>query len=233
MNRKIRLASIALLSAMASLGVATAQQLTESFDATFPPTNWLVRNQSQSIGSNPNCWNQFTGTTPWATHTGAGQTGANFNCSANADTISGWLITPHLTAIQNGNQISFWTRTANPPTTFPDRMEVRLCVDTTPDSCGAAGSSGALSTDVGGFTTLETTINPSLVTSGAGAYPTTFTQFTVTLSGLPAGPNAGRFAFRYFVTNAGPLGANSNIISIDDVLVTDTTPVELMSYEID
>ncbi|HEV7669253.1 MAG TPA: choice-of-anchor J domain-containing protein [Thermoanaerobaculia bacterium] len=231
MNRKIRLASIVLLSAVASLGVAAAQQMNEGFEGAFPPTGWLVRNQSQSIGTNTTCWNLFTAT-PWAPHGGVNHTGANFNCTANADTISGWLITKQLTALQNGNQISFWTRTANAPTQFPDRLEVRQCIDTTPDSCGAAGSSGATSADVGSFTTLLTTVNPSLVTSGAGAYPTVFTQFSVTLSGLPAGPNAGRFAFRYFVNDAGPLGNNSNIISIDDVVVTDTTPVELMSFEV-
>jgi hypothetical protein len=109
-------------------------------------------------------------------------------------------------------------------------MEVRLCLDTTPDSCGAAGSTGATSTDVGSFTTLLTSVNPTLV---LGVYPTTYTQFSVTLSGLPAGPNAGRIAFRYFVTSGGPSGANSDIISLDDVVVTDTVPVELMSFQVE
>jgi hypothetical protein len=229
MNRRVRLASIALFSVMASLGVATAQQLTESFDATFPPTGWLVRNQSQSIGTNPNCWNQFTGTTPWATHTGAGQTGANFNCAGGADTISGWLISAPIANFQNGNQISFWTRTAT-ASGFPDRLEVRICLDVAAGSCGLAGSTGATFTDVGSFTTLIRTINPALA---VGGYPEVFTLFTDTLSGLPAGPNPGRVAFRYFVTSGGPAGANANIISIDDVVVTATTPVELMSYEVD
>jgi hypothetical protein len=47
-------------------------------------------------------------------------------------------------------------------------------------------------------------------------YPTTFTQFVGTISGLPS-RTLGRFAFRYYVTNGGPSGANSDIISIDDV----------------
>jgi hypothetical protein len=37
-----------------------------------------------------------------------------------------------------------------------------------------------------------------------------------TLSGLN-GPESGRFAFRYNVTDAGPLGANSNYIGVDTV----------------
>lgn len=208
---------------------AHAQQLNEGFEGTFPPTNWQVRNQSTTIGTNTNCWNLFTGTTPWASHGGAQHTGANFNCTTGANTISGWLITSQMTNLQNGNQVTFWTRKAATDS-FADRMEVRLCLDTTPDSCGAAGSTGATATDVGGFTTLVTSVNPTLV---LGVYPTTYTQFTATLSGLPAGPNAGRLAFRYFVTNGGPSGANSDIISLDDVVVTNTVPVELMSFQVE
>src|SRR5205085_11413703 len=66
-------------------------------------------------------------------------------------------------------------------------------------------------TDVGDFTTLLLDINPTLVT---GVYPTVYTQFTVTITGVPA-LTTGRLAFRYFVTNGGPSGANSDIISID------------------
>ncbi len=93
-----------------------------------------------------------------------------------------------------------------------------------------ATSTGTGDAAVGDFTTLLLTVNPTLV---LGVYPTVYTQFTATISGLGAGPNPGRIAFRYFVTSGGPSGANSDIISIDDVLVTDTVPVELMSYEID
>jgi hypothetical protein len=40
-------------------------------------------------------------------------------------------------------------------------------------------------------------------------------------------------AFRCFVTNGGPSGANSDILSIDDVVVTDTLPVGLPSFQVD
>lgn len=214
---------------MLAVGAAEAQQINEGFEGAFPPTGWIVRNQSTTIGTNTNCWNQFTGATPWVSHGGTNQTGANFNCTTGANTISGWLISSQLTALQNGNDVSFWTRKADTDT-FPDRLEVRLCLDGAPDSCGLATSTGATSTDVGSFTTLLLSVNPTLIT---GVYPVTYTQFTVTLAGLPAGLNAGRIAFRYFVTSGGPSGANSDIISIDDVLVTDTTPVELMSFSVE
>lgn len=224
-----KVAFMGTLLLLGGLAAAEAQQLTQDFElVTFPPTGWIVRNQSTTIGTNTACWNRFTGATPWTPHGGTGQAGANFNCTTGANTISGWLLSSQMTALQNGNQVTFWTRKATPaPTDFPDRLELRLCLDTTPDSCGAAGSTGAGDAAVGNFTTLLLSVNPTLV---AGGYPLTYTQFSATLSGLPAGLNAGRIAFRYFVTSGGPAGANSDIIAIDDVGVT---PVELMEFSVD
>lgn len=235
MTSKQRLSLIALFAAVLCLGAvaAQAQQLSEGFEAATWPSpgddgTWIIRNQSTTIGTNTTCWNRFT-TTPWAPHTGVGHAGGNFNCTSGTNTISGWAISKQLSALQNGNQVTFWTRKASPDT-FPDRLELRLCLDGAPGSCGLAGSTGATATDVGSFTTLLVSVNPTLVT---GVYPTVFTQFSATLSGLPAGPNAGRIAFRYFVTNGGPSGANSDIMSIDDVIVTNTVPVELMTFEVE
>jgi len=244
MTSKRRLCLIVLFAAVLCLGslAAQAQQLSEGFEsATFPTGDdgpWLVRNQSTTIGTNTQCWNRFTipcctptagAMEPWVAHGGSSHAGANFNCTSGTNTISGWLISKQLSALQNGNQVTFWTRKASPDT-FPDRLELRLCLDGAPGSCGLAGSTGATATDVGTFTTLLVSVNPTLIT---GVYPTVFTQFSATLSGLPAGPNAGRIAFRYFVTNGGPSGANSDIMSIDDVIVTNTVPVELMTFDVE
>ena len=76
---------------------------------------------------------------------------------------------------------------------------------------------GTLPADVGDFTTLLLDINPTLVVSG---YPDVWTQYTITLSGLPPAAS-GRIAWRYFVTSGGPSGANSNYIGIDTVEYTD------------
>jgi hypothetical protein len=225
-RRHVLAALFALLVLVAGFGAAEAQPFAEGFElVTFPPTGWIARNQSTVIGTNTQCWNRFT-TTPWAPQAGVGHSGANFNCTSGNNTISGWLLSSQLTNLQNGQTWSFWTRKAATDT-FPDRLQVRLCLDGAPDSCGAAGSTGATSTDVGSFTTLLVDINPTLVT---GVYPTTFTQFSGVFAGLPAGPNAGRIAFRYFVTSGGPSGANSDIISIDTV---DITPVELLDFSIE
>lgn len=186
---------------------------TEGFEAvTFPPTGWAVQNLSSPVGTNTQCWNRFT-TTPWAPQTGVGHAGANFNCTGpTTGTISGWLFGP-VTTFTNGDQIRFWTR-KGATDTFPDRLELRLSLN------GASTNAGATATSVGDFTTLLVSVNPTLVT---GVYPTTFTQFTGTISGLGT-PTSGRFAFRYFVTNGGPSGANSDIISIDTVQFVEAVP---------
>ena len=185
---------------------------TEGFEAvTFPPTGWAVQNLSSPIGTNTQCWNRFT-TTPWAPQTGVGHAGANFNCTAGTGTISGWLFGP-VTTFTNGDQIRFWTR-KNAPDSFPDRLELRLSLN------GASTNAGATATSVGDFTTVLVSVNPTLVT---GVYPTTFTQFTGTITGLST-PTSGRFAFRYFVTNGGPTGVNSDLLSIDTVQFVEAVP---------
>ena len=78
---------------------------------------------------------------------------------------------------------------------------------------GASSNLGVTANDVGDFTTLLLDINPTLTTTG---YPSTWTQFSATVTGL-GGPTTGRFAFRYFTPNGGPSGANSDYIGIDTV----------------
>src|SRR5262249_4696850 len=98
------------------------------------------------------------------------------------------------------------------------RLEVRLC---TADPCTNVGTS---ETDTGDFGTLLLTINPNLETggdpTGQNGYPDEWTQFT--LSGLPSSGN-WRIAFRYFVTDAGLFGDNSDIIGIDRVVIDNGT----------
>lgn len=100
--------------------------------------------------------------------------------------------------------MSFWTRGPT-GSTFPDRLEVRY------STAGASTNVGTLATDVGDFTNLALEINPTL---SLGGYPQIWTQFTLDATDITAGAT-GRIAFRYFVTNAGPTGANSDYIGID------------------
>jgi hypothetical protein len=106
--------------------------------------------------------------------------------------------------------ITFYTRKYDVGTDYPDRLEVRLSTN------GASTNVGTGAGAFGDFSTLLLSINPTLV---VGGYPRQWTQYTITISGLPA-PSSGRMAFRYFVTNGGPTGANSDYIGIDEYRYT-------------
>ncbi len=171
------------------------------------PPGWTTSNQSTAVGltdvfqGDTNRFSAFDGTpTSYA--------GMNFNATANtagADTISLWLITPPI-RVGNGGSWSFHTRTQS-VVQFPDRLEVRFSDNGTTCSPGTGPAS------VGDFTHLLTTINPSLTLVG---YPTVWTKYQGLFSGA-ASSGIGCLAFRYFVTNGGPAGVNSDYIGIDRV----------------
>jgi uncharacterized repeat protein (TIGR01451 family) len=201
---------MAFAAALLAASPAPAQQLTEAFDAGVPGA-WTVTNNSAPAGSTT--W--FTGNSVvFPAQAGAGYTAANFNAAGFGGAISDWLISPALTNLQNGEVLTFWTRTeASAPA--PDSMEVRLSLN------GVSTNVGATSASVGDFTTLLVAINPALT---AGGYPSSWTQFTVTLSGLPAGVNAGRIAFRYVIPDTSTSG---DYIGLDTLNLTSPPPVDL------
>ncbi|NUM46156.1 MAG: DUF4397 domain-containing protein [Anaerolineales bacterium] len=176
----------------------------EGFDDITNLPGWFTQNNSNPLGTST--WFQGNDTV-FPAHVGAptAYIGANFNNTAGVGTISNWLLTPEL-SLSNGDTFSFWTRTAT-GSIWPDRLQVRL------STAGASTNVGSGAEDVGDFATVLLDINPTLV---AGGYPETWTQYSVVLSGLPNG-TTGRLAFRYYVTNGGPSGSNSNYIGIDTV----------------
>lgn len=197
-----------------------AQSYTQNFDdiTTLAGDGWVIQNNSTPVGSLG--WFQGTATTatptpgPFNSYNGATNSyiAANFNSTGNTGTISNWLITPNRT-LRNGDVFTFYTRkpTINAgQTDYPDRLEVRMSTN------GASTNVGAGAPAVGDFTTLLLSINPTLV---ANIYPQVWTQYNITVSGLPA-PTSGRIAFRYFVTGAGAFGTNSDYIGIDNVVYT-------------
>jgi hypothetical protein len=135
--------------------------------------------------------------------------GANFNNTAGVGIISNWLMTPEL-HLTNSSVLAFWTRIAIGGGLCPDRLEVRLSTE------GGSVDVGGTSDSVGDFDTLLLSVNPDL--NGVD-YPEEWTRFAITLANVPIG-TTGRIAFRYFVTNGGPSGANSNYIGIDTVSYT-------------
>lgn len=210
------------LAAFASFSFsAGAQAFTQGFDVMVPlPTGWAQQNLSTPVGMIPN-WIQGDNTI-FPAQNGATNSYAacSFQSISGAGTISNWLFTPTVT-LSNGDVLTFYTRSVA-GSTFPDRMQVRMSTN------GASVNVGATSTSVGDFTTLLLDINSGLA---VGGYPVVWTQFTITLSGLGA-PVSGRFAFRYFVTNGGPSGSNSDYIGLDNVVYTPngSMPITLTDF---
>ena len=126
--------------------------------------------------------------------------------STNTGTISNWLITPTVN-VQDGDVVTFYTRKGTDGTTdYPDRLELRYSSAATT----VVPSTGP--TDVGSFTNLGVSVNPNQAVGFV--YPQTWTQYTFNITGVGSTPVPVKFAFRYFVTSAGPSGTNSDIIGI-------------------
>jgi len=205
--------SIAIFGLWFAVGVGNvnAQSFSEDF-ATVPPTGWAVQNNSQPLGTRG--WFQGD-TTVFPAQSGATNSyiAANFDNTGSIGTISNWLFPPSRT-FRNGDVVTFYTRTVTTPS-YPERLQVRL------STAGSGTNVGATATSVGDFTTLLLDINPTYTVSG---YPVTWTQFSITLAGLPAGGVVGRLAFRYFVENGGLNGGNSDYIGIDTFVYTSSVP---------
>ncbi len=200
-------ATSSILSQVGGIPVASTP-INETFNSVLP-ANWAAQNLSSPLGLT----NWFQGNTAvFGANSGTGYIAANFNNTAGLGTISNWLFTPNVT-LKNGDKFSFYTRTTDG--TFPDRMQVRMSTN------GTSTNVGASATSVGDFSTLLLDINPTYTSTG---YPTAWTQYTLTLSGLPAAGVSGRLAFRYFVEGGGPSGNNSDYMGIDDVVYTTFSP---------
>lgn len=134
--------------------------------------------------------------------------------------ISNWMITPAIN-VKDGDIVSFWTRKGTSGTTdYPDRLELRMSTAATT----VVPSTGA--TDLGSFTTLGVSVNPNLV---AGfVYPKVWTKYSFVVTGVPTAADV-KFAFRYFVTNGGNAGTNSDIIGVDTFSV-DRTPLSTADF---
>lgn len=182
----------------------------EGFDdiTTLPGSGWLALNDSNPVGST--AWFQGSPTSsmgPFNAFDGAGAAyiAANFNNTTGSGTIDDWLASPLLN-FGATSTVSFYTRTDG---SFPDRIEVRLCV----------GATCALPTDAsaGTYTTVLDTVDPNLV---LGVYPTSWSQLSFTnATGLPYS-GQGRIAIRYYVTDGGPSGDNSDYIGVDRFVAT-------------
>ncbi len=212
MNLKLSILAVALAL---GAGQASAQSFTEGFNDGTLPATWVTVNRSTNANNTTGLWREIIGITDGATppntvvspYEGASFAAVSYtstNSTGTNATISNWLLSPVISSISNGDVFSFYT-TTTPASAYPDRLEFRL------STAGTSTNVGTTTTGVGDFTTVLTSINPALA---VGGYPDSWTLVTTTISGLAA-PVTGRVAFRYFVTQGGINGANSNIIGVD------------------
>jgi hypothetical protein len=205
LSLKVTIISLAMFGLFFANGTINtqAQAINEGFEsvAGLPAAGWFQVNRSQPLGAST--WSQCSGASipPAQAGTANSCVLVNFNSTTGVGDISNWLLTPTVT-LNNGDTVSFYTKTVS--NTFPDRLQLRM------STSGSSTDVGTTAASVGVFTTLLVDVNPLL----GASYPTVWTQFTATVSGL-SGPTSGRFAFRYFVTDGGPDGDNSNIIGVD------------------
>ena len=208
---------LAILGTTATLSAAGGAHagviLSEGFEPSGAPAGWLAQsntpglNRSTPVGpeswgkGNTNFFNAQSGTV-------GSYFADTFEAASQAGTsavISDWLLTPTI-LLNNGYTFSFWARSDGDPS-FPDSLQLRL------STSGTSANVGTTATSVGVFTTLLLSINPTVA---SGGFPTNWTQYTGTISGL-TGLTSGRLAFRYFL----PDGINTgDYIGIDNVVVT-------------
>ncbi|WP_347922799.1 choice-of-anchor J domain-containing protein [Pontimicrobium sp. SW4] len=186
-----------------------SQILTENFNdiTSLSGAGWSFLNLSSQPGTTN--WFQGIGNI-FPAYAGANSSyiAANFQNHANNGTISNWMILP-VTTVNNGDQINFFTR-GPVGSNYPDRLQVRMSID------GGSSTNPTNSSDLGSYTTLLLDINPTLA---IGGYPEAWTEQLINISGLASTTDV-RIAFRYFANDAGPNGANSNYIGIDEIEVS-------------
>ena len=166
--------------------------LDEGFDDITNLPGWASQNNSSPLGSTD--WFQGNDVVfPAQAGAPTAYLAANFNNSGSPGTISNWMMTPVLDW-STAQSVSFYTRTAT-GSIWPDRLEIRT------SSAGSSTDVGSGVNDVGDFTNLVLSVNPSLL---QGGYPEVWTFYQ---GALPSS-GTGRIAFRYFVPDAGPSGSN-------------------------
>ena len=215
-NVVVQSASTAAVLSQVQIPGPPVNLIDEGFNVSSPypasalPAGWSAAFLSQPPGLITVWYQGVAGV--FTAFEGANYIAANYNhAGAALGTLSSWMFPPAV-VLKNGDKFSFYTR-HDPGNARPDRLQVRM--NTTNNGTNV----GATATSVGDFTNLLLDINPTYQTTG---YPTVWTQYTITLSGLPAAGFAGRLAFRYFCENSGGVGVgiNSDYIGIDKAVYT-------------
>ena len=188
--------------------IVTNQSFIQSFDSmsAAEAQGWKFKNLSDDAA---NGWSvadsSSDGIMPFD---GTGFLYSDYNASSTVEgSISNWAISPAL-FMQNGDKISFYTRSRGTSDGYGDRLQLRLNIFNSSDSIGKSSS------DIGHFTTPLVDVNPLYKITSPGDYPTEWTKYEGIIQGLNK-PDSGRFALRYFVELNG--GSNGDEIAVDKV----------------
>ena len=212
---------------------AVNPSFTEEFNNAGDLTakGWVFKNNSQPVGSTG--WRQgryepaaskfpvpYIGFPAYSSSTTPNDfISCDGSCVNDIGNISAWLISPKL-SIKNGDQISFYTRALDDALfIFYTKDRVQVLANFTDSSADV----GETASSVGNFTTLLLDINSAYAENSISGYPETWTQYTITISGLSSPVTNARFAFRYFGTDAGASSnaANtSSVVGIDQLVFT-------------
>jgi hypothetical protein len=188
------------------------QTSTQELDniASATGAGWKFLNKSETQTANTKGFVNGVGTA----YSGTGFITAGWQANDGAGVISVWAISPKV-ILQNGDKITFYTRSVNdytdPANVYPDRLQLRLAL-ADKDSVGPG-------TGVGLFKINLVDVNASYAATLPVAYPSAWTKFEATVSGLSK-PTEGHYALRYFVEDGGSAGTNSNGIFLDKVQYT-------------
>jgi hypothetical protein len=169
---------------------------------------WCLQNNSVPLGLTS--WSQGS-TSVFPAHAGdpTAYASANYNNSGSPGDISTWMTTPVLD-LGDVAEWSVWTRTVE-LSSWPDRAQLWVCPST--DCCGSLIGVGLEGT--GDCTLMLEDINEA---ETLGGYPEAWQQFTHSITET----GQGCLAFRYYIHDSGPSGANSNYIGVDTWQVSST-----------
>lgn len=213
------------VAAVAVSPAVLSDSWTEEFDnvGTLGSKGWVITNNSDNVG--PEAWRQgryessnkaaivYNSVIGFPAYSSSKSQNDFISCDfyagTNVSNMSVWLISP-LAKMKNGDQLTFYTRSAIDSGSLflknnIDRLQVRA------NLAAPSANVGKSWTSTGDFSTLWLDINAGLAD---GAYPKTWTKYSITLSGI-TGTVTSRFAFRYFVANGGPDGVNAGMVGID------------------
>lgn len=195
---------------------------TESFDTFMNAYNrgWRFINRSEDIGVSKWQPGSISGALlPYRSlGTNAGFITSDYQATAGAaSTISNWAVSPVVT-FQNGDKIVFYTicsmyAITGDSTDFANRLQLRFNPHNDGLNVGDQAEDGDF--DEGLLDINPSYLENSVVTPRPHAYPTRWTRFEATITGLNK-PVKGRFAFRQFIEAAGSNGRGSEV-GIDEV----------------